>query len=187
MRINHRSQLRVRVTMFYRLICSNRRFHPYCSSDLKLRWHVYMDDIVLLQRKISWAQLTYGGSWISSQIVGCSDWSSHPYWHFRTDLSDIARLYIREEYSNSRYFCDGDIFCQLRHNQITLNDFEEGRWLARLSESKRKDLNQLQKRLELKRLNLILDKLLPFRGLWPPLQIGTFHRLLTLKCPEVSW
>jgi len=29
-----------------------------------------------------------------------------------------------------------------------------------------------------------LDSLLPFLGLWPALKIGTFHRVLTLRCPE---
>lgn len=30
----------------------------------------------------------------------------------------------------------------------------------------------------------VLDSLLPFVGLWSALKIGTFHRLLTLRCPE---
>ena len=66
------------------------------------------------------------------------------------------------------------------------DDVEEKRWLARLTECKRKDLKQLQKRVELKSFNTSLDKLLPFVGFWPALQIGTFHRILNLKCPEVS-
>ena len=32
-----------------------------------------------------------------------------------------------------------------------------------------------------------LDNLLPFAGFWPSLQIGTFHRVLNLECPEVSY
>lgn len=34
-------------------------------------------------------------------------------------------------------------------------------------------------------VNTALDKLLPFDSFWPALQIGTFHRLLNLQCPEV--
>ncbi len=30
-----------------------------------------------------------------------------------------------------------------------------------------------------------LDALIPFAGLWPALQPGTFTRLLDLHCPEV--
>ena len=30
-----------------------------------------------------------------------------------------------------------------------------------------------------------LNNLIPFIGLWAALQIGTFHRILTLRCPEV--
>ena len=64
---------------------------------------------------------------------------------------------------------------------------EENRWLSRLSECKRKDLKQLQSRQELKRLTTALNQLLPYVRLWPALQIGTFHRLLNLKCPEASY
>ncbi|KAL8939684.1 MAG: hypothetical protein Q9216_003224 [Gyalolechia sp. 2 TL-2023] len=80
---------------------------------------------------------------------------------------------IREEYSNARNFCDGDIFRYLRYGQIRQDDCEERRWLARLTECKRKDLKQLQRRAELKSVNDALDKLLPFVGLWPALRIGT--------------
>lgn len=31
------------------------------------------------------------------------------------------------------------------------------------------------------------DDLLPFTGLWPGLEIGTFHRLLSLWCPQVTF
>jgi len=62
--------------------------------------------------------------------------------------------------------------------------------MARLSESKRRDINQLQrmrdKSAEMFKLNEAFDKLLPYIGLWSALQIGTFHRLLTLRCPEVG-
>ena len=35
-------------------------------------------------------------------------------------------------------------------------------------------------------LQCAFDHLLPFTGFWPALQIGTFHRLLSLRCPEAS-
>lgn len=71
--------------------------------------------------------------------------------------------------------------CQTRQDSVG-----EGRWLARLTEAKRKDLKQLQQRDELKHLAKALDSLLPYVGFWPDLRIGTFHRVLNLKCPEVS-
>lgn len=55
-------------------------------------------------------------------------------------LGELVRRDIREEYANSRNFCDGDIFQQLRSCQRNLDHQGEGRWLARLSEAKRKDL-----------------------------------------------
>ena len=93
---------------------------------------------------------------------------------------------IREDYANSRNFCDGDIFQQIRYCQKRQDHAGEGRWFARLSECKRKDVKQLQKRKELQPLASALDELLSYVGFWPALQIGTFHRVLNLKCPEVS-
>ena len=101
-------------------------------------------------------------------------------------LSKSGKQDIRDEYANARNFCDGDIFQQIRIHQGKKDRQAEGRWLARLSEGKRKDLKQLQRRLELRRLAEALNQLLPYTGFWPSLQIGTFHRILNLKCPEVS-
>ena len=104
----------------------------------------------------------------------------------QSDLSEAIRRDLREDYANSRNFCDGDIYRQIRYCQRTQNQLGEGRWFARLSEGKRKDLKQLQRREDLRSLSLALDKLLPYIGFWPGLQIGTFHRILNLKCSEVS-
>ena len=73
-------------------------------------------------------------------------------------------------------------FSQQRHDAA-----EEGRWLARLSESGRKDIKQLLTRQDLRIFTHALDELLPYVGLWPALQIGTFHRVINLKCPEVEF
>lgn len=95
-----------------------------------------------------------------------------------------------EEYSNSRNFSDGDIFRNLRYHQMNNNKQEAGKWMARLSESKRRDVIQLQKMAlqstAMSALSDAFDRLLPYIGLWSALQLGTFHRLLTLRCPEVS-
>ena len=64
------------------------------------------------------------------------------------------------------------------------------KWLARLSKSKRDDLIRLEKRAEedssMREFRDSLDALIPFTGLWPAMQLGTFHRLLTIHCPEVD-
>ena len=70
------------------------------------------------------------------------------------------------------------------------NERGADKWMARLSESKQRDINQLQRMrdrsAEMSNLNDAFDKLLPYIGLWSALQIGTFHQLLTLRCPEVG-
>ena len=58
--------------------------------------------------------------------------------------------------------------------------------MARLSESGRKDIKQLLTRQDLRLFTRALDELLPYVGLWPALHIGTFHRVINLKCPEVK-
>lgn len=101
------------------------------------------------------------------------------------ELSESSRRDLREEYSNSRNFCDGDIYQQIRACQKRQDVHGEGRWLARLSEGKRKDIKHLHTRKDMKLFADALDNLLPYLGFWPSLQIGTFHRVLSLKCPEV--
>ena len=78
-------------------------------------------------------------------------------------LSDDATRYIREEYSNARNFCDGDIYRHLRHHQMQQNAEESGKWLARLSESKRKGIRQLREKMQ--PLCSAFDRLLPIIGL----------------------
>lgn len=104
-----------------------------------------------------------------------------------TELNEPLRRDLREDYSNSRNFCDGEIYQQIKAYQKTNDILSEGRWLARLSEGKRKDVKQLHTRKELKCFAEALDRMLPYVGFWPSLQIGTFHRVLNLKCPEVSF
>ena len=64
------------------------------------------------------------------------------------------------------------------------------KWLARLSKSKQDDLMRLEKRAgentAMREFLGSIDALIPFTGLWPAMQLGTFHRLLTMHWPEVS-
>lgn len=103
-------------------------------------------------------------------------------------LDEHTRRTIREAYSNTSNFCDGDIYRHARQCNLAGDVAREHLWLARLSESKRRDVLQLQRLAEkderMKKFRDVLDSLLPFVGLWSALKIGTFHRLLTLRCPE---
>ena len=85
-------------------------------------------------------------------------------------------------------FSDGDIFRHLRHCSLRNEQSGKAKWLSRLSESKRRDLNQLERFAEedkeMERFRNSLDELIPYIGLWPALKLGTFHRLLPLRCPE---
>ena len=104
------------------------------------------------------------------------------------DLSEPGKRAIREEYSNALNFSDGEIFRYLRHCSLKNEQSGRVKWLSRLSESKRRDLKQLEKFAEedeeMEKFRNSLDDLIPYTGLWPALKIGTFHRLLPLRCPE---
>lgn len=73
-------------------------------------------------------------------------------------------------------------FSQQRHDAA-----EKNRWLARLSESERKNIKQLLTRQNFRIFIHALDELFLYVGLWPVLQIGTFHKVINLKCPEVEF
>ena len=64
------------------------------------------------------------------------------------------------------------------------------KWLARLSKSKQADVIKLEKMAirtdAMRKFKQALDSLLPFVGLWSTMEIGTLHRILSLRCPEVS-
>lgn len=55
-------------------------------------------------------------------------------------------------------------------------------WWARLSKSKQRDLRQL---LKVDAFREVLLRLTDFPGMWEPLEIGSLHRLLTMRCDEV--
>lgn len=101
-------------------------------------------------------------------------------------LSEQGRHAIREEYSNALNFSDGDIFRHLRY--CKLQGKPVGKWLSKLSDSKRRDLKQLEKLAgedtHMKKFRDSLDALILYTGLWSAMKIRTFHRLLPLRCPE---
>ena len=106
-------------------------------------------------------------------------------------LSLATQITIREEDQNAARFCDGDIFRHLRYCQ-TIQDREgKKKWLSKLSATKQRDVLQLEKRAdkekETAQFMSAWDSLLPFPGLWHAVQLGTFHRLLSLRCPEVCF
>lgn len=103
-------------------------------------------------------------------------------------MSEQDRRVIREEYLNALNFSNGDIFRHLRYCSLRNEPFGRVKWFSRLSKSKRRDLKQLkrfaEKDIKMERFKNSLNDLIPYTGLWPALKLGTFHRLLPLRCPE---
>ncbi|EEP83049.1 predicted protein [Uncinocarpus reesii 1704] len=91
-------------------------------------------------------------------------------------------MVIREDDPNSRKYCDGDIYRNIRLHQRRGNVNAEEKWRSRLTDRKRNDLVRMESKL--RRLNRGFDQLLPFIGLWSSLKLGYLSRLFRLRCPE---
>jgi hypothetical protein len=91
-------------------------------------------------------------------------------------------LQIEEFDANSKRLSDGLIYQRLRSCQEDGDLEGELKWQALLGPSKVKDLSQLRKNGPL--FNAY-DSLRPIPGLWPPVLLGIFHRILPMKCDEV--
>ncbi|KAI9893034.1 MAG: hypothetical protein M1814_000918 [Vezdaea aestivalis] len=98
------------------------------------------------------------------------------------DQSSRESTFLREAWVNTQPYSDGEIMRRIRMYQNSKEVATEKKWWARLSRSKQRNLKQLQKSPKLWRL---VDQLLGFPGLWEPVQLGAFHRLLPLGCTDV--
>ncbi len=100
-----------------------------------------------------------------------------------SDLNATVKNELREQDPNASKWFDGDIIRQIRISTLAGDSARRAKFLARFSKSKAKCFLRLEalpgKFLE------SWDSLIPFAGLWPPVQAGTFPRLLKLHCPEV--
>jgi hypothetical protein len=102
----------------------------------------------------------------------------------RSAIPEEEILHLRTEFTSARSFSDGDLYRHLRHYQRLDDTIQTGKWQARLSPSKRRDVKILLSKHN--DLAVALDRLLPFTGLWGSVQLGTLHRILSLNCDEVS-
>ena len=64
-----------------------------------------------------------------------------------TDLGEAEVNELRQEYSNSINFYDGDIYRHLRCATLAGNMDAKKRWLAKISITKRRDICSLEKRV----------------------------------------
>ena len=108
----------------------------------------------------------------------------------RTALSAEEVEDLRQEYSCGEGIEPGVVNRNLRRAALAGNVAAKKRWLSKLSWTKRRDVLSLEKRADKDpqwgHLQAAFDRLLPFPGLWPSFQVGTLHRILSLRCPEAS-
>jgi hypothetical protein len=102
---------------------------------------------------------------------------------YRETLPKPCIVKIREKFSHEQKFSDGEIFRKiLYYHMIDIQPREEAKWWARLTTTKRDDLKQLLKTND---FEASFGKFILYPGLWDSIQLGSLHRLLTLKCYEV--
>lgn len=78
---------------------------------------------------------------------------------------------------------DGEVFRRILLCRRRQEELSERQWWACIDKSKPKDLRQLLKN---RLLTAAFESLVDIPGLWAKLQLGTLHRLLALRCDEVS-
>ncbi|KAH0542481.1 hypothetical protein FGG08_003152 [Glutinoglossum americanum] len=123
-----------------------------------------------------------GKKYLEEEYVGEEEelwWTVKLY--LKGSLSKDACIRIQEQHPNSQPVSDGEIFQKIRYYHKQDNVQAEGKWWARLSDTKQKDVKQL---LKMEEFVLVLDELLEIPGLWSTVKLGTLHRFLTLKCDE---
>lgn len=127
---------------------------------------------------------------------------------YSTELPSSCILELRTKDLNARGYTDGDIFRHLRYSEFSRDSRQAKKWEAKLSQSKLNDIKVLRRkhaspirdldgigfgglddvsntRERFRSLSEAFDGLIDFTGLWGALQLGTFHRILTLNCDEV--
>ncbi|EEH04641.1 conserved hypothetical protein [Histoplasma capsulatum G186AR] len=100
---------------------------------------------------------------------------------FSPALPTGARDRLREKYSNEQNFSDGDIYRNLRSHQLQNNGPRAEAWWARWSSVKCRHVRQMQKQEQLLKQ---FDRLLPYVGLWAPVNVKLFRRVVDSRCYE---
>ena len=103
----------------------------------------------------------------------------------RTDSNPELRATLVDEYSNEEKPSDGEIYCKIRQYEREGNICFKRRWKARLSRHGQRSLRQLFDHGD-GELTAAFDSLLDIPGLWAGMRISTLHKMIGMKCDEVS-
>ncbi|KAK0247123.1 hypothetical protein LTR29_017846 [Friedmanniomyces endolithicus] len=99
-------------------------------------------------------------------------------------LPDILSANLVEQYKNELRFSDGDVFRSYRQAQMAENELNMRRWEARLSETKLRNLRQIENAHH-GGIVRALDALLPLPGLWQDFHLGSWNRVLPMHIWQV--
>ncbi|KAJ5249293.1 hypothetical protein N7468_000744 [Penicillium chermesinum] len=100
-------------------------------------------------------------------------------------LSHDSRIGLKEGFPNSLEYTDGEIYRNIRLNQLQNNKLQEQKWWSRLrSDGRRTNFRRLQKHKDFLRG---FDLLLPFVGFWRPLRSSHIERMLAFRYPQMIY
>ena len=162
-------------------------FLPFSSGEVQClhgQHRLKAAEEVLAPSERWWAVDIYLDGWFSFSSVHSS---MIPFIlsDLRTDISHDLRNTLIDEYANEKSPSDGEVYRKIRQYQHEHNAPFQKRWWSRLSDNKAKRLRQLMSPDNVD-ICASFDALLPIPGLWSGMAIGSLHRVLALKCDEVS-
>jgi hypothetical protein len=98
-------------------------------------------------------------------------------------ITPEALTQLREISANEECFKEGDIFRVYRLYQLQNNYTQETKWRARFKSGEQK---KIAHRLEMnKPVSAAFNRLLPYTGLWDPVNMSQIKCILGLRCHEV--
>jgi len=130
-----------------------------------------------------------GGSWTSTETVGCSFDIFISCSNVTIDLSLELRAALRDNLLSARLLSDGDIFLRIRTAHLRRDSLNKRKWLTKLTRDQRECVLSLERDAErddtLRAFSDGLDVLVPYRGLWSAFQVDQLPALRAQRCPEV--
>ena len=131
---------------------------------------------ILVPGKRYWAVDFYlqGGCFQSNVLVGAD-------FVIKDTTAELERV-LAEQYTNQREYSDLEVYYHIQQYHSTGNVFAEGRWRARLSANKQRNLKQFLKH---HLLSAALNRVLAIPGQRFGFTLSMCHETITMKCDEV--
>ena len=134
--------------------------------------------------------LVGGGSWTSTETVGCASDIIISSSNVITDLSLELKASLRDNLLSARLLSEGDIFLRIQTAHLRRDSLNKRKWLKKSTRDSRECVLSLERDAgrddTLRAFSDGIDALVPVRGLWLAFQVDQLPALRAQRCPEVS-